>query len=94
MLIYELATPIEIDISEIESEAHFGCESNGTIIHNSITNYKYSFPVSLKGQVELNFEHDKEQQRDIDTLYSQINSINKNIGDISAILDNINGEVI
>ena len=94
MLIYELATPIEIDISEIESEAHFGCESNGTIIHNSITNYKYSFPVSLKGQVELNFEHDKEQQRDIDTLYSQINSINETIGNISAILDNINGEVI
>lgn len=75
MLIYELATPIEIDISKIESEAHFECESNGTIIHNSITNYKYSFPVSLKGQVELNFEHDKEQQRDIDTLYSQIDSI-------------------
>ena len=72
MLIYELATPIEIDLSSLETEEHFECESNGSIIHDNIANYKYSFPVSLKGQVELNFEHDKEQQRDIDSLKNEI----------------------
>lgn len=72
MLIYELATPIEIDLSSLETEEHFECESNGSIIHDNIANYKYSFPVSLKGQVELNFEHDKEQQRDIDSLKKEI----------------------
>lgn len=79
MLIYELATPIEIDLSSLEIESHFECESNGSIIHDNIANYKYSFPVSLKGQVELNFEHDKEQQRDIDSLKKEINSLKERI---------------
>ena len=79
MLIYELATPIEIDLSSLETEEHFECESNGSIIHDNLANYKYSFPVSLKGQVELNFEHDKEQQRDIDSLKKEINSLKERI---------------
>lgn len=75
LLIYELATPIEIDLSSLETEEHFECESNGSIIHDNLANYKYSFPVSLKGQVELNFEHDKEQQRDIDSLKKEIDEL-------------------
>ena len=106
MLIYELATPIEIDLSSLETEEHFECESNGSIIHDNLANYKYSFPVSLKGQVELNFEHDKEQQRDIDSLKKEIDlkanksdvsesdtGLNKSLYNLGAF-DTISGNVI
>ena len=78
LLIYELATPIEIDLSSLETEEHFECESNGSIIHDNLANYKYSFPVSLKGQVELNFEHDKEQQKQIDKLENNVDELDNN----------------
>ena len=84
LLIYELETPIEIDLSSLETEEHFECESNGSIIHDNLANYKYSFPVSLKGQVELNFEHDKEQQRDIDSLKKEID-LKANDSDLSNV---------
>lgn len=99
LLIYELATPIEIDLSSLETEEHFECESNGSIIHDNIANYKYSFPVSLKGQVELNFEHDKEQQRDIDNLKKEIDlkandsELNKSLYNLGTF-DTISGNVI
>ncbi len=71
-LYYELATPIETDISSYLGDKHIPIEANGSLTftntYNQAVPSSITYDCGLIEVVKTNHEHDIEQQKDIDTL--------------------------
>ena len=71
-LYYELATPVETDISSYLGDKHIPIEANGSLTftntYNQAVPSSITYDCGLVEVVKTNHEHDIEQQKDIDNL--------------------------